>query len=540
MVSLRAYILYCPFRCLLALHHLIGSDLNVCVSDTSFIPTANNSELFDHNSSNQTLTQTDIDKLKKQGLKGEQLIKIIAQHSKTFEKKTEFSQEKYLKKKKKKFGTGIRVLKPTLQLLIEYHFGATPRKIEMMRADSLGVLLTNANIRAGGNTIVVESAGGLALAAVAERHGGHGIILNVHESSSPALDMCQKLNLPPHVTACIVHVQMSQFHHFVAGRTIASAGSGGDSADSKKRKAEDDAEDGGSGGGGGGGDEDTEMTDSKSNTKSAANKPQSKAKAKASGISFANASAPTAAATATTTPAPAPAPAAGGSAKSSSAAPAPTTFVSSRKRAPEEKAKHRASKQAMNALAYAVLPSQGGAGFDSVVIASRFSAQSEAILKVIAPYLSGSASIGIYSSKIEGLARIHSNWKNREQAARDQTERDGTELDVAGGTTEERSSHHKRLKASPATNSASAATANNSDSLVGAQLTECWYREQQVLPNRTHPLMQMSATGGYVLGGLLCRSVAAGGPTATAATATNTAAGAAAAATITAAAAASK
>ncbi|KAJ9542237.1 hypothetical protein OSB04_028743 [Centaurea solstitialis] len=36
---------------------------------------------------------------------------------------------------------------------------------------------------------------------------------------------------------------------------------------------------------------------------------------------------------------------------------------------------------------------------------------------------------------------------------------------------------------------------------IGLQITEPWLREYQVLPSRTHPHMQMSACGGYVLSG---------------------------------------
>uniref|UniRef100_A0A5B7AUJ1 tRNA (adenine(58)-N(1))-methyltransferase non-catalytic subunit TRM6 n=1 Tax=Davidia involucrata TaxID=16924 RepID=A0A5B7AUJ1_DAVIN len=42
---------------------------------------------------------------------------------------------------------------------------------------------------------------------------------------------------------------------------------------------------------------------------------------------------------------------------------------------------------------------------------------------------------------------------------------------------------------------------------IGLQITEPWLREYQVLPSRTHPLMQMSAFGGYILSGTrICSS----------------------------------
>lgn len=42
---------------------------------------------------------------------------------------------------------------------------------------------------------------------------------------------------------------------------------------------------------------------------------------------------------------------------------------------------------------------------------------------------------------------------------------------------------------------------------VQLQLSETWMREYQVLPQRTHPLMTMSGTGGYLLTGYKVRSI---------------------------------
>ncbi|KAF8377836.1 hypothetical protein HHK36_031221 [Tetracentron sinense] len=44
---------------------------------------------------------------------------------------------------------------------------------------------------------------------------------------------------------------------------------------------------------------------------------------------------------------------------------------------------------------------------------------------------------------------------------------------------------------------------------IGLQISEPWLREYQVLPSRTHPCMQMSAFGGYILSGIkICSSEA--------------------------------
>lgn len=39
-------------------------------------------------------------------------------------------------------------------------------------------------------------------------------------------------------------------------------------------------------------------------------------------------------------------------------------------------------------------------------------------------------------------------------------------------------------------------------SAVAMELQESWLREYQVLPGRTHPTMQTSGSGGYILSGI--------------------------------------
>ncbi len=43
----------------------------------------------------------------------------------------------------------------------------------------------------------------------------------------------------------------------------------------------------------------------------------------------------------------------------------------------------------------------------------------------------------------------------------------------------------------------------SSKAAVGLQMSESWSRELQVLPLRTHPFMNTSGSGGYILSGTL-------------------------------------
>jgi tRNA (adenine-N(1)-)-methyltransferase non-catalytic subunit len=61
-----------------------------------------NRNLCDEGSANQTLQHEEIEQLKSEGASGQTIISQLVSKSATFEKKTVYSQQKYLNKKKKK------------------------------------------------------------------------------------------------------------------------------------------------------------------------------------------------------------------------------------------------------------------------------------------------------------------------------------------------------------------------------------------------------------------------------------------------------
>lgn len=61
-----------------------------------------NRNLCDEGTANQNLQHDDIEQLKLEGVSGQAIISQLVSNSVTFEKKTVFSQQKYLNKKKKK------------------------------------------------------------------------------------------------------------------------------------------------------------------------------------------------------------------------------------------------------------------------------------------------------------------------------------------------------------------------------------------------------------------------------------------------------
>lgn len=61
-----------------------------------------NRDLCDEGTANQTLQHEEIEQLKSEGASGQTIISQLVSKSATFEKKTVYSQQKYLNKKKKK------------------------------------------------------------------------------------------------------------------------------------------------------------------------------------------------------------------------------------------------------------------------------------------------------------------------------------------------------------------------------------------------------------------------------------------------------
>ena len=71
-------------------------------SSTEAAAGQDNRDLCDDGSANQSLQHDEIQQLRSEGVSGQEIISKLVSKSATFEKKTAFSQQKYLNKKKKK------------------------------------------------------------------------------------------------------------------------------------------------------------------------------------------------------------------------------------------------------------------------------------------------------------------------------------------------------------------------------------------------------------------------------------------------------
>uniref|UniRef100_A0A8C5I5P6 tRNA (adenine(58)-N(1))-methyltransferase non-catalytic subunit TRM6 n=1 Tax=Gouania willdenowi TaxID=441366 RepID=A0A8C5I5P6_GOUWI len=146
----------------------------------------------------QKLTQDDIETLKEQGLKGQEIVQQLIENSSTFRDKTGYAQDKYIKKKKKKYENTVEILKPSCRILAMMYHGREPGKICHLRYDTLAQVLTLANIHAGSKVLVFETCAGLVLGSVMERMGGYGSVINMYAGVGPVRMGVESFGFPAH------------------------------------------------------------------------------------------------------------------------------------------------------------------------------------------------------------------------------------------------------------------------------------------------------------------------------------------------------
>ncbi|KAF2094024.1 hypothetical protein NA57DRAFT_47277, partial [Rhizodiscina lignyota] len=123
--------------------------------------------------SRQKLSHDEIEALKKAEKSGgkEIIAKILENHSALGEK-TSFSLQKYTVRKAKKYLRRFTVLPADVETVLNVQSEGNAHKHLELREESLGLLMSWANVRAsGGRWLVVDDTGGVVVAALAERMG---------------------------------------------------------------------------------------------------------------------------------------------------------------------------------------------------------------------------------------------------------------------------------------------------------------------------------------------------------------------------------
>ncbi|CUM64115.1 uncharacterized protein PRCAT00001706001 [Priceomyces carsonii] len=153
-----------------------------------FSSAESNQNIIDVGSKIQKLTTEDIDNLKKSGASSKvgQLIieQIIAGHG-SFDKKTIYSQQKYIKRKQQKFSRKFTIEYLGASQLLQYYIEKDLTRVLDMSEETLGLLLTYANVRPGGKYLLIDETGGVILYSMMERMKCEGTIVCIHENEHP-------------------------------------------------------------------------------------------------------------------------------------------------------------------------------------------------------------------------------------------------------------------------------------------------------------------------------------------------------------------
>lgn len=147
----------------------------------------------------QKLSKEEILQLQEDGKSGKEIISSLIENSVSFAAKTEYSQEKYIKKKERKYFRFLRICKPTIVSLHEVYFRQNHEKIGGLRMDALAQILSYSDVQADGLHMLYDSGcQGLPAAAMLNRIGENtsGYLINLHPGNMPQIAIVQAMNFP--------------------------------------------------------------------------------------------------------------------------------------------------------------------------------------------------------------------------------------------------------------------------------------------------------------------------------------------------------
>lgn len=143
-------------------------------------------KLITDDSSSQLLSTDEIIALKESGESGQNIVERLLENSKTFQLKTEYAQEKYLKKKARKYCDYLTIFKPSIRLITDvlYKQQTLPKTIAL-RFDTLAQILCRVNLDPGGKYLLYENGSqGLLQAALLNQLHDNGSLVHIFSLTS--------------------------------------------------------------------------------------------------------------------------------------------------------------------------------------------------------------------------------------------------------------------------------------------------------------------------------------------------------------------
>lgn len=146
----------------------------------------------------QSLTPEEIQKLRDECTSSTEIVSHIVENSSTFSQKTEYSQQKYLKKKEKKYFEFVQIIRPNIRLIADIMYRQSADKIYGMRIDQLSQLVSYSGVCGVGNYLLYESGtNGLLPATLLNSIGRNteAKLVHMHPGNVPQKQALLALNL---------------------------------------------------------------------------------------------------------------------------------------------------------------------------------------------------------------------------------------------------------------------------------------------------------------------------------------------------------
>lgn len=162
----------------------------------------------------QKLSKEEIEDLRESGKSSNEIVGRLIENSTTFAAKTEYSQEKYIKKKERKYFRYLTIRRPTIDLLQEIFFKQDYARISCLRMDTLAQLLSYCDVKADGTYMLYDSGSmGLPAAAMLNRIGSgtSGVIIHLHPGNQAQTTLVQAMNYPSEQLERLLAVNLYSF-----------------------------------------------------------------------------------------------------------------------------------------------------------------------------------------------------------------------------------------------------------------------------------------------------------------------------------------
>eukprot|EP00796_Vickermania_ingenoplastis_P006727 gene6727-4822_t len=165
-------------------------DLDISAVGEEIDTSRDNRDLIDNNRSQQ-LSSSDVASIRREG-GVDALLDQLVENSATFQNKTQYSQEKYLRRKKSKYGTLFKLEAVTVDQMAEVHIPTIqptdqdPEECRALRlrADTVALILHHSEVHASSRVLLFERTNGILPCYMLSRLGSKGTIFQIMERNA--------------------------------------------------------------------------------------------------------------------------------------------------------------------------------------------------------------------------------------------------------------------------------------------------------------------------------------------------------------------